>query len=139
MKNQIFITIWVLMLAVSVFFAISNITVSQTQYQEQTQQQIQRNDNIQLTIVDTSQKIKDIYWETTNFNNLDKMEKFINSELNFFQVRESKLSSSGVGNANNHFLIYPAVIKESKAYTNSNKNYNTNRNEVKIDVFGRFK
>ena len=68
MKNQLFITVWVVTIAVAVFFGLSSITVSQTQHQKQIQSQIQAQHNSQITIVDTSKRYTNVSWVITNFH-----------------------------------------------------------------------
>ena len=126
---------YVLLFCIALFFGLSSVTINQTQHQKQTQQQIQRNDNIQLTIIDSSKKIKDIKWECTTFFEKKDMLYYLNTQFNYFQVRESKI----VKDANRYSIIYPVLNTKAESYTNSSESYNTNYNKIKLNLLGRFK
>jgi hypothetical protein len=137
MKNQIFITVWIITIAVAVFFGLSSITISQVQNQRQTQSQIQAQHNSQITIVDTSRRYTNIVWIITNFSDKTYMkekiaaEGFINGSLDFYQQREVKISQnmeSGI------IILYPVFNVRSRAYTNSQDDFNSNYNKIKFNV-----
>ena len=129
MKTQIFITVWVVTLAVAVFFGLSSITINQTQHQKQIQSQVQAQHNAQITIVDTSKRYTNVYWEISNFHDREKVGEFINTELDFSQQKDVKFGY----NRNSYQIIYPVYNKKSKVYTNSQESYNTNHNQISVD------
>ena len=139
MKKALLISGYVVLVCLSIIFGLSMVEVNMTQHQQQTQQQIQRNDNVQLTIVDTSRKIENIYWVATNFTKTKDLEIFLNTELNFFQVRESKISYRYFnGLRSEEFLVvYPTTRKEVEVHTNFQKQSQTQTNYFKFNAFDK--
>ena len=138
MKTYIFITAWVVIIAVAVFLGLSGIEVAQTQYQSQTQNQVQIQENTQLTYVDLNKKSTNVYWKIEWFKDSDsqeKLEDFINNQLTYLQQKE--LNFGYVQGA--FYILYPIYDKEIIAYTNNNVNYNSNVNKVKFNLFDRNK
>lgn len=131
MKNLILALLAVVGIMLALFFGLSSITVNQTQIQENTQQQVQRNDNVQLTIIDTSRKITNIQWKVIAYQS-DQYKfanDFINTELSLYQQINCKITAVG----NTIYVFYPEFNSYLKIYTNDNKNFNTNINSIKIE------
>lgn len=116
---------------VSMFFAVSNIEIKQTQYQRQEQNQIQRNDNIQLTIIDTSKRYTNIYWSYYCDKNIEDVFVYINKNLDFFQQLNLRMFER----EKNIVIVYPIINSESSKYTNSNVNTSSNNNNIKVRNF----
>ena len=132
MKTRLFITVWIATIAAAVFFGLSNLTITQKQFQSQ--QQVQRQDNLQLVFMDTRMKITNVSWESTAIYNYQELYDVINGQLDFFQQMHMKIQSYRYGTAR---VWYPVFNKEKKVYTN--ENVNSNYNEVKINPFGKIR
>lgn len=126
--------LWIILaicFCVSMFFAVSNIEIKQTQYQRQEQNQIQRNDNVQLTIIDTSKRYTNIYWSYYCNENIEDIFIFINENLDFFQQLNLKMLE---GNKS-IIIVYPIINSKNILYTNSNINTSSNNKTIKVRNF----
>ena len=136
MKLAITLTV----ISLSIIAGLSLINVNMVQHQKQEQNQIVKQYNTQLTIVDTTRRITNIVWEVEKINSLgtspDQDVKIFINTLTLFQQMQMKMVK---GERFVIYVFYPTLNTQITIKTNSQEQSQTSINDIKFNLFEKFK
>jgi hypothetical protein len=138
MVKTIKILLFTVIILAGIIFGLSRIKITQEISQSQLAQQVQQNNNVQLTIIDTYRKLTNVYWEIEHYKNEKDFILFFNN-LNYFQQRESKLFHDyDRVSGKDYFIIYPVIKPEKTVITNKSSNINFVSNKLEFNFLEYF-
>lgn len=136
MKKQLKFWGVAILICITLIAMASMVQINMVQRQLQNQNQITKQYNTQLTIVDTHKQVDRIEWRTRNVLNSGELAEFYNTRLDLYQQRESKVYQNDSGIT----ILYPVINgTEVKTYTNKQSQSQMQTNEIQFNIFQKVK